>query len=348
MSSVILGEVDLPEGVLVILDPGLERAFREGDHAQQFRTGSIAFGNGASACAVTDLPQNASFSVVAERIDEGDLAGRWSAIDVVVQAGPARRPERIGEVAVEHGELLFVGQGPLGAFRMWDSLDGLADFVFFGRDAPLLAPRVGALRLDGETFGWRDVPMSEIGAHAQATQERVATERLDVVVDYRPHCNLERLNAQIRESPERTGRLSLDGARAVGCDNRWGDGTFDVVVLRDRADKIARVRVVLETPARAKSLRRLLRLRLLAIVSRAVHDGSEPVRFADRMAPASPDDSGWVFTAGVEGDGFMGRPDERAIVTLDWVVERFPELARVVDAPAPAAYRRAGRRFVKG
>ncbi len=321
MSSVILGEVDLPEGVLVILDPGLERAFREGDHAQQFRTGSIAFGNGASACAVTDLPQNASFS---------------------------RRPERIGEVAVEHGELLFVGQGPLGAFRMWDSLDGLADFVFFGRDAALLAPRVGALRLDGETFGWRDVPMSEIGTHARATQERVASERLEVVVDYRPHCNLERLNAQIRESPERAGRLSLDGARAVGCDNRWGDGSFDVVVLRDRAGKIARVRVVLETAARATSLRRLLRLRSLAIVSRAVHDGSEPVRFADRMAPASPDDSGWVFTAGVERDGFMGRPDERAIVTLDWVVERFPELERALDAPAPAAYRRAGRRFVKG
>ncbi|MCE9672090.1 DUF2185 domain-containing protein [Myxococcus stipitatus] len=303
---VLLGEVDLPEGVLVILDPGMARFWRHDGapasprkkdpaqwdlrlvgrdaleagraydrefdprflfdvsepgspqfdafarergldaraevvtpripHTERVR---LALEHGAGlgvvpynrlwAVAVGGLPTERALPVWGLPMPPGEFEGRWRSIDLVVdEKGEPVRSESVTGVMVDHGQLLFAGLGPLGLFRMWEPEDGLADYVFWGKDAPGLAEALGASVLGEGLFGWRDVPMESVGEKATPVQERIAQERLAVSVDYRPHCNLEKLNALLRESPEDAASLRLGSARVVGCGNRWGDGVFTV------------------------------------------------------------------------------------------------------------------------
>ncbi len=351
-SGVELGWIDVPDGVLVILDPGLGRAWKHEAPPRDVATGEIAFGSHV-AVAVTSIPRDRPLSVVGVPMSAGgepsdEARGRWRSLDVVVADGRWKRVEQVGRVSVEHGQLLFAGWSPLSHFRMWDSLDGLADYVFFGRAAAALAERVGATKLADGLFGWRDIPMGSVAERAQPLQALVETERLDVVVDYRPHCNLERLNGQIRETDERVGHLVLDGARVLGCDNRWGDGLFDVVACYDTRGALVRVRVELGTPEREAMLHRVLIRSRLAVVSRVVLDGREPIRFADRMRASAETDSGWVFTGGVEPDGFMSDPAQVAIVSLGALLDRFEHLAAIVEAPIGSSFAHRRGRWVRG
>jgi hypothetical protein len=220
------------------------------------------------------LPSDRPLEVVGEVLPAGEeFAGRWRWIDVVVDASArVARTESMDGVMAEHGQILFTGLSPLGHFRMWESLDGLADFVFRGPDAEAVARRVGAATLDGEYFGWLNLPEAELDEHARSTQDLIEREKLKVGVDYRPHCNLERLNAQARSSQDDWGRLTLGGARVVGGGNRWGDGIFTVSRLFDRKDRLVRVRVELGNEKRQQLTRRVFMPHLMAIATRAILD----------------------------------------------------------------------------
>src|SRR5439155_20765544 len=155
--------------------------------------------NGLWAVAVAGLPTDRPLPVVATPMPCGELTGRWRTIDVLVDpTAETASTEAVEGVMVDHGQLMCVALDALGQFRMWESLDGLADFVFWGTDAADLATKVGAPRLTDREFGWTDLSMADIDAHAQRTQQLIAEQKLRVGVDYRPHGNLERLNAQIR------------------------------------------------------------------------------------------------------------------------------------------------------
>ena len=337
MNPVVLGEIDLPEGILIILDPGLTRFWRhEGDPRSPRRSDPAEFDleivgddaeaagraydrefdplhlfdmqdperarkrfddfarekgfdaraqiladrikhleranlalraggglavvkyNGLWAIAVNGLPTSRGLQVVARPMEDDEFAGRWESIDVVVdgQAKVVRKDEVAG-IMVDHGQFLFAGLGPLGDFKMWESLDGLADFVFWGPDARKLAKEFGASDLGQGTFGWRDIPIDAVGARADPLQDRVEQARLRVAVDYRPHCNLERLNSQVRTTETRAGNLLLRGSRVVGCDNRWSDGIFPVSRQFGADGKVVRVRVELGTEQRKKLMRQV-------------------------------------------------------------------------------------------
>lgn len=421
-----LGEIDLPEGILVIIDPGLGRFWRhdgdpksprksdpdefdlaiEGDdaeaagkaydrefdpvhlfdrsdakeakkHFDEFATekgysaqaailknriphterashalkagdglGCVKY-NGLWGVVVGGLPSNASLPVVGVPIVDGDFAGRWEYIDIVIDPNAEiARTNEVSGVMVDHGQLLFAGLEPLGQFRMWESLDGLADYVFWGTDAEQLAKDVGADVLGDGMYGWKDVPVGEIGDNAQSVQGRIDEAKLRVGVDYRPHCNLAKLNAAMRASTEDTAQLTLSGSTVVGCGNRWGDGIFSVSRLYDGRGAVCRVRVNLGTPERQELMRKLKFRQLGAIVTRKILDDGEPIRFAERMAPNNPDDSGWAFSSGTEDDEYMDNASNLAIVRLATLVERHPEVAEILDAPVGGLFKREGDRLV--
>lgn len=380
MDPVLLGHVDLPEGILVILDPGLGRFWRgDGDpkspranappedeslaripHTERARqaiassphAGTVLYG-GFTAVAIGELPSRGR--VVAQPMPDGEFASRWRSIDVLFDEPRAEPPRKrsarrakpfvatIQGVAVEHGQLLFAGLGPLGHFRMWESLDGLADYVIAGRDAEAVAVRFGAPALGDGTFGFRDLPLADVGMKAKPIQAMIAEEELAAYVDYRPHCNLERLNAQIRERG--TGVVDLDGSAVVGCNNRWGDGVFDVTLERAPDGQPLGISVALGTPERQVLFTRMIVMRRKAIATRKVIEGARIV-FADRMRPSNDDDSGWFFSAGTETDAFMKTAGNLVAVAIESFLRDHPELDPIITAPVGARFRRKGKRFV--
>jgi len=426
-ATVTLGEVELPSGTMVIIDPGLGRFWRhDGDprsprradplqldleivgpdaveagrrydrqfdprflydvrdpddaiahfaafcrdagldaraivaaervpHTTRARH-ALAAGDGAGVVqynnlwgvVVGGLPAGRRLPVVGWLLpDDHELAGRFRTIAVLVDEQAAVvRSRTVQGVMVDHGQLMCVGLEPLGAFKMWEPADGLADYVFWGRDAERVATELGAARLDDTLFGWRDLPMADVGRHAQPLQQRIADERLAIAVDYRPHDNLEALNAQIRGSDRRAGVVTLDGAVACGFDNRWGDGIFDVVVDHDAAGRVVRVRLDVGNEATQQRLRAVQLLSMGAIVSRAILDGGQPPRFARRDDPDRPGDSGWTFLAGTEDATTQSSAKSFALVALGEVVRRFPAVKEIVEAPPGSAFRLQGRRYV--
>jgi hypothetical protein len=423
-TEVELGEIDLPDGTLVILDPGLARYWRHdkepssprksdpsefdlaivGDDAE--RAGreynrefdpvhlydrrdptdskqhfdgwakekgyqasaeileerlphieraklAIAAGkglgvvkyNGLWGVVAGDLPK--TLRVVGTPLAEGDFQGRWEFIDVILdEDAEVASSEKVKGVMVDHGQLLFRGLSALGQFRMWESLDGLADFVFWGSDAASLAEEMGATKYRGDEYGWKDTPLDEIGDKAQAVQKRIKDEDLKVAVDYRPHCNLERLNAVMRGSDEDVAQIAIDGKRIVGCGNRWGDGVFSVSRLADAGGKTVRIRVNLGTEERQNTMRQVQMRAQGAIVTRAVIDEDKPVQFAERMKQSNPQDSGWFLSAGTENDDYMADSTNLVVVQVATLVEKFPGLAEILAAPEGAKFVRQGERFV--
>ncbi|NNC19112.1 DUF2185 domain-containing protein [Corallococcus exiguus] len=303
--------------------------------------------NGLWAVVVGGLPSSRGLKVIGMPMPPGEFGGRWRSIDIVVDGeAEAARSEQVSGVMVDHGQLLFAGLGPMGRFRMWEPEDGLADYVFHGRDAPKLAKELGASDLGDGLYGWKDLPMDRVGEKATPLQERLEKDGLAVGVDYRPHCNLEKLNAGLRECEEDTASLVLDGARVVGCGNRWGDGIFTVSRHLDAKGRTVRVRVELGTEERQKLLRGIRLRQRKALVTRFITENGEPIRFAERSKPAAEEDSGWLFTSGLETEEYMEESGNAVIVPLRPLLGRDKELDAILDAPVGAVFRREGNGFV--
>jgi hypothetical protein len=82
------------------------------------------------AVATGDLSTDRPLPVVATPMPDGEFTGRWRSIDVIVDpAAAAAATQTVQGVMVEHGQLMCVDLEALGEFRMWEPLDGLADFV---------------------------------------------------------------------------------------------------------------------------------------------------------------------------------------------------------------------------
>jgi len=112
--------------------------------------GVVTF-NGLWAVACGGFPVTGTWPVVATSMPDGEFAGRWRCIEVVVAPGvEVVTTVPVQGVMVDHGQLMCVDLDALGEFRMWESLDGLGDFVFWGADAATAAETVGAQRLDGD------------------------------------------------------------------------------------------------------------------------------------------------------------------------------------------------------
>lgn len=245
------------------LDARLERLARRIPHLARARL-AVEAGGGAGvvhfnnlwAVAVGGLPAGQTLPIEATPMPSGEFTGRWRSIDVVIDAkAVVAQSLPVQGIMVEHGQVIFADLEAFGQFRMWESLDGLADFIFWGKDAKVIAEKFQAPQLDDQQFGWLNVPDAQMHRYAQPVQAWIASQKLRAGVDYRPHCNLERLNAQIRDKELESGQLELAGAKVCGLRNRWGDGIFTVIRDLDARGSLIRVRLDVgneETQARLR------------------------------------------------------------------------------------------------
>jgi hypothetical protein len=336
------------------LDARLRRLNRRIPHHERARL-AVEVGGGAGvvhynhlwAVVVGGLPAGRMLRIEATPMPQGEFAGRWRTIDVVIDPNAAvAQSLPVQGVMVEHGQMICADVEAFGAFRMWEPLDGLADFVFWGTDAPAIAEKFQASRLDDRNYGWVNVPDAQIHTYAQPVQDWIESQKLHAGVDYRPHCNLEKLNAQIRDTELESGQLDLAGARVCGFSNRWGDGIFTVIRDIDAVGRLVRVRLDVGNEESQSRLRRVLILALGAIVTRKVLAG-EPIRFAERLEPHEPQDSGWALSSGTETQEYMDDPKNLAIVRLAAMMENDRELAKIIDAPVGSVFRRTPSGFVR-
>lgn len=296
--------------------------------------------------AVGGFPTDQVLEVLGHELTEPEFAGRYGRIEVrVPKAAPVARIDKVLGVVVEHGQLMFTGLRALGEFKMFESLDGLGDFVFRGPDAEALAKELGAARIHDGLWGWLDRPMAEVRKLATTTQDEVERRALRVGVDYRPHCNLGRLNAAMRSSEEDVAELAIAGARVAACGNRWGDGVFEVLRSLDTDGRVVKVEVVLGDDKRKALMRRLMLRSKTAIITKPVAQG-QPIQFAERMEPGRDDSSGWFFSAGTETKRQMNSPAFFEIVPLGKLFEKTPELEEICGAPVGTMFRRDGKRFI--
>ena len=89
--------------------------------------------------------------------------------------------------------------------------------------------------------------------------------------------------------------------------------------------------------------------RIGCLVSKQVRVAGHPLGLMYRREPLGEADSGWCFLAGSESKEFMEDPANRAVYSLDAIVDELPEVIPLMDAPIGSAFRRdrASGRFVE-
>ncbi len=332
----------------------IETLPRQMTHAE--RVAAIANGPGVGVAyydlilvpVISGLPTDRPLQVTGRVFEDGEFAGRFRSVAIEVSDAAIVRKHALRGPYVDKGMFMCVDSSAIAEFKARQSRDGRADFVFWGPDADALATRFGArivpgaLGRDGDGFGWKDVPVEDIGDLANPVQEYVQENELSVGLDYRPHCRLEELTHHIRTSVERTGTIALEGARTTGFDNRWGDGIFDVVVDYDAADNIVQIRMDVGNKARQKFHRAVLFHRAMIIVTKLATDAVPMLAY--RSEPAFPQDSGWLLATGAEA------PDDRTAFepwTIGLALKRWPELAQILETKGPCGFAREGGSWVE-
>jgi hypothetical protein len=167
-----------------------------------------------------------------------------------------------------------------------------------------------------------------------------------VAQDFRPHCNLERLNSQVRVSETHSGTVVLGGARSVGGDNTWGDGIFGVRRCVDQTGRVTRVIMELATEHRMETMRQIVLRHKLAMVTRRFTHDSEPIRFGERLEPHRDSDSGWLFSTGLETQEEMDNTANLSLMRVEEILQREPTLAKVLTLPVGSLICREGDHFV--
>jgi hypothetical protein len=303
--------------------------------------------NGLWAVAIADVPTDRSLPIFATPLPDGEFTGRWRTIDVVIDANAiASRSVSTEGVMVEHGQLLCSDLEAFGEFRMWQSLDGLADFVLWGEEAAGIARVFQAAKFGEREYGWKDLPIEEMQQHAQEVQSHIAKSGLNVGVDYRPHCNLEKLHSQIRAKDLEAGQVLLGQAKTCGFSNRWGDGIFEVVRDFDTTGRLIRIRLDVGNEKKQALLRGIRVRRQGAIVSRKILDERQPIRFAERLEPTRAGVSGWFFSAGTETDEYMSDADNMAVASIHELLQMDGALSVILGAPVGSVFRRTESGYV--
>jgi hypothetical protein len=239
------------------LEPRVSHRARVDLAIEHGRGGGELMFNGLWAAAAGGLPRDRKLPVVGVPMEEEEFEGRWRFIDLEVEPRlEVARSAPAGLVMVDYGLLMFADGDALSAWNH-ESLDGRADFVFWGPDAAEVGRKLGARELGEDRFGWKDLALDVVGRHAAEVQRHVKQKRLRVGVDFRPHSHGHHLMERLRASAEDAATLELGGAELCGFANRWGDGLFEVVRELDARDRLVRVRIDAGNEKRKALLRKV-------------------------------------------------------------------------------------------
>ena len=144
---------------------------------------------------------------------------------------------------MDYARLLIADFDALGEWHHEDSLDGLADFVFWGRDAEKAARSLNAPALSATEFGWTNLPIKTVQEHGVAVEEQKRTNNLKLATDFRPHSHRWQVMRDSRTSPTESGMTDVDGVQVCNFMTTWGDGIFEVHRDLSYSDELAQVRI---------------------------------------------------------------------------------------------------------
>ena len=303
---------------------------------------------GLWACAVAGVPAGQKLEVFAERMPEGPDARRWRSVWLECRPGAeVASVERVGYVMVDEARLMFADVDALGAWKHDEALDGLADFVFWGRDAGEAAAATGAEPLPNDTWGWRDLPVEEAAEREEEVERLCEENDWKMARDFRPHSHHHAVMSQVDVSDTESGTVEVGGARMTTFMTSWGDGAYVVLRELDAEGRLVRVRIDLgseETVRRMRAVeeRYFGELARCAVVSRRVAGDGHPVCWLYREEPDNEADSGWRVFAGDEDNDYLDDMDNCRIVPLRDLMDRDPALEEVLRAPVFSAFERKG------
>ncbi len=206
------------------------------------------FLHGVHIIVVDSLPIDRPLRVEGEMMGEGEYAHHWRNISLL--ASPhleIASSRKIGNVAVDMARLMFCDLDAAGKWLHQESTDGLADFVFWGKDALRLAKKFQAPHVEGAMYGWVDKPIEEIIELSIQAQKHISHHHLVAATDFRPHSDHWRMLKTIAGSETESAVIELGGTSCCGFMTSWGDGFFPVYLDEDENGTLVRVRVELGT-----------------------------------------------------------------------------------------------------
>jgi len=234
------GEITVPSGQLAVFDIGL--------------VGYLPRPALEPAIVKVTVPSDRPLPVIGVPVGRGRFADCWDHVAVVLGKGDVHNSKKLGEVGVDFARIVCMDHAALDHWEHEDSLDGKADFVFWGRDELPLARATGAKRVD-EGYGWRDLPVAEAEAKADRAARLKAEHRWLLATDLRPHSHHYHVLADARSNAYGAGALELAGSRLVLFFTSWGDGVFPVYVDLDGEDHPLQIRIQLATAERSDVVR---------------------------------------------------------------------------------------------
>lgn len=227
-----LGQITAPSGKLAIFDIGL--------------VGYMPRDTLEPAIVTCDVPRDRPLSVTGTRVARGRFADCWDHVSIDLGQGDIYNTKKLGEAGVDFARLVCMDHAALDHWQHDESLDGLADVVFWGRDEGELAKALKAPRTK-EGYGWIDLPVADAEAKVFEAEILKADNKWLLNIDFRPHSHHFHALAAARAAPSGAGTLALADTQMMLFFTSWGDGVFPIYLDLDHDDKPVRIRIQLAT-----------------------------------------------------------------------------------------------------
>ncbi|MEV4641039.1 hypothetical protein AB0J80_27225 [Actinoplanes sp. NPDC049548] len=225
------------------LNAALHRSARRVPHRDRVRRATTVGDpdfliTGVSVVPVGEVPIDRPLPVTA-------VGGQWGWREIRIgfreDTAVATRP--LGEIGVDFARFVFADADALGSWDHHRPLDGLADVVFWGRDAAAIA--AGPTDTPGEDVqGWLNLPVRDAYARALALDHRRQADPPRMFAfDFRPHSHHWQVMADVRASDHEAAGIEVGGARLMMAMTSVGDGFFPVHLDVDAAGVPVAVRI---------------------------------------------------------------------------------------------------------
>ncbi len=204
------------------------------------------------------LDERGPFPVVAHPHDFGRVVGvRWQYVEIELSDRVPAAERSLGYVGVDCG---VVAVGDADALASWvpeGSVDGLADVVYWGRDAAEMRQAFGGDPVARGVAGWRNLPDAAALAKAEELSRWIAERGSMVRVWYRPHSHHGLAMAGMEASPTDSHAVDVGGASVLAFGTSVGDGAFEMRLVTDATGAPVALRLITCDERRAETLRQV-------------------------------------------------------------------------------------------
>lgn len=227
-----LGTVTCPSGKLAVFDIGL--------------IGYMPRAALEPAIVKVDVPRDRELSISGTRVGHGQFADCWDHVVINLAEGEVQKSKKLGSAGVDFARIAILDHKVLDHWQHEESLDGLADVMFWGRDDAALAKALKAPKTK-EGYGWLDLPLEDAESKIMEAEILKAENDWQINVDFRPHSHHYQILAAARANPTGAGELQIAGSKMLLFFTSWGDGVFPIFLDLDAEDRPLRIRIQLAT-----------------------------------------------------------------------------------------------------